>query len=240
MRPRLGRRSRSPIPATTATCQTRRRDQPARSRTSRLAAPRPRRPCKFGFEAARRLLLAPPLTIASSASSRRSTGVNPRSALSLGPAPAWIVRMPKPPARIHRAVHPQPRPHAAQLGIAVVSLGTDEAVLALPFKPEAGRTIGEVGGPMGGRDRRPDRHGPRSPRPGPTDEIPEKPGRARRSRSRSTFRPPPRAAGGTCGARGGAAAKSRPDGSASARGIGERFPPVTVIAPWGSPLTGFG
>jgi acyl-coenzyme A thioesterase PaaI-like protein len=27
-------------------------------------------------------------------------------------------------------------PHAAQLGIQVVSLGTDEAVLELPFNPE--------------------------------------------------------------------------------------------------------
>jgi uncharacterized protein (TIGR00369 family) len=41
-------------------------------------------------------------------------------------------------------------PHAAQLGIRVVSLGTDEAVLELPFKPELA-TIGEVvhGGVIG-------------------------------------------------------------------------------------------
>jgi len=34
-------------------------------------------------------------------------------------------------------------PHAVQLGIEFVSLGTDEAVLKLPFKPELA-TIGEV------------------------------------------------------------------------------------------------
>jgi uncharacterized protein (TIGR00369 family) len=41
-------------------------------------------------------------------------------------------------------------PHAAQLGIRVASLGTDEAVLELPFKPELA-TIGEVlhGGAIG-------------------------------------------------------------------------------------------
>src|SRR4051812_46464478 len=41
-------------------------------------------------------------------------------------------------------------PHAAQLGIRVVSLGTDEAVLELPFKPELA-TIGQVvhGGAIG-------------------------------------------------------------------------------------------
>jgi uncharacterized protein (TIGR00369 family) len=41
-------------------------------------------------------------------------------------------------------------PHAAQLGIRVVSLGTDEAALELPFKPELA-TIGEVvhGGAIG-------------------------------------------------------------------------------------------
>jgi uncharacterized protein (TIGR00369 family) len=41
-------------------------------------------------------------------------------------------------------------PHAAQLGIRVVSLGDDEAVLELPFKPELA-TIGEVvhGGAIG-------------------------------------------------------------------------------------------
>ncbi|HEY6654312.1 MAG TPA: PaaI family thioesterase [Solirubrobacterales bacterium] len=41
-------------------------------------------------------------------------------------------------------------PHAVQLGIEVVSLGTDEAVLELPFKPELA-TIGEVvhGGAIG-------------------------------------------------------------------------------------------
>ena len=41
-------------------------------------------------------------------------------------------------------------PHAAALGIRVVSLGTDEAVLELPFKPELA-TIGEVvhGGAIG-------------------------------------------------------------------------------------------
>jgi uncharacterized protein (TIGR00369 family) len=41
-------------------------------------------------------------------------------------------------------------PHAAQLGIRVVSLGTDEAVLELPFKPELA-TIGRVvhGGAIG-------------------------------------------------------------------------------------------
>jgi uncharacterized protein (TIGR00369 family) len=41
-------------------------------------------------------------------------------------------------------------PHAAQLGIRVVSLGTDEAVLELPFKPEVA-TIGRVvhGGAIG-------------------------------------------------------------------------------------------
>jgi uncharacterized protein (TIGR00369 family) len=41
-------------------------------------------------------------------------------------------------------------PHAKQLGIRVVSLGTDEAVLELPFKPELA-TIGEVvhGGAIG-------------------------------------------------------------------------------------------
>jgi uncharacterized protein (TIGR00369 family) len=41
-------------------------------------------------------------------------------------------------------------PHAAQLGIRVVSLGSDEAVLELPFKPELA-TIGEVlhGGAIG-------------------------------------------------------------------------------------------
>jgi uncharacterized protein (TIGR00369 family) len=41
-------------------------------------------------------------------------------------------------------------PHAQQLGIRVVSLGTDEAVLELPFKPELA-TIGQVvhGGAIG-------------------------------------------------------------------------------------------
>jgi uncharacterized protein (TIGR00369 family) len=41
-------------------------------------------------------------------------------------------------------------PHAAHLGIRVVSLGADEAVLELPFKPELA-TIGEVlhGGAIG-------------------------------------------------------------------------------------------
>ncbi len=41
-------------------------------------------------------------------------------------------------------------PHAAALGIRVVSLGTDEAVLELPFKPELA-TIGDVvhGGAIG-------------------------------------------------------------------------------------------
>ena len=41
-------------------------------------------------------------------------------------------------------------PHAAALGIRVVSLGTDEAVLELPFKPELA-TIGKVvhGGAIG-------------------------------------------------------------------------------------------
>ena len=41
-------------------------------------------------------------------------------------------------------------PHAVQLGIEVASLGTDEAVLELPFKPELA-TIGEVvhGGAIG-------------------------------------------------------------------------------------------
>jgi uncharacterized protein (TIGR00369 family) len=41
-------------------------------------------------------------------------------------------------------------PHAAKLGIRVVSLGTDEAVLELPFKPELA-TIGRVvhGGAIG-------------------------------------------------------------------------------------------
>jgi uncharacterized protein (TIGR00369 family) len=41
-------------------------------------------------------------------------------------------------------------PHAAQLGIRVVTLGTDEAVLELPFKPELA-TIGQVvhGGAIG-------------------------------------------------------------------------------------------
>ena len=41
-------------------------------------------------------------------------------------------------------------PHAAHLGIRVESLGTDEAVLGLPFKPELA-TIGEVvhGGAIG-------------------------------------------------------------------------------------------
>jgi uncharacterized protein (TIGR00369 family) len=41
-------------------------------------------------------------------------------------------------------------PHAAALGIRVVSLGTDGAVLELPFKPELA-TIGEVvhGGAIG-------------------------------------------------------------------------------------------
>jgi uncharacterized protein (TIGR00369 family) len=41
-------------------------------------------------------------------------------------------------------------PHAGQLGIRVVSLGTDEAVLELPFKPELA-TLGEVvhGGAIG-------------------------------------------------------------------------------------------
>ena len=41
-------------------------------------------------------------------------------------------------------------PHAAQLGIRVVSLGSDEAVLELPFKPELA-TIGDVvhGGAIG-------------------------------------------------------------------------------------------
>ena len=41
-------------------------------------------------------------------------------------------------------------PHASQLGIRVVSLGADEAVLELPFKPELA-TIGEVvhGGAIG-------------------------------------------------------------------------------------------
>ena len=34
-------------------------------------------------------------------------------------------------------------PHAVQLGIRVVSLGADEAVLELPFKPELA-TIGDV------------------------------------------------------------------------------------------------
>src|SRR5690349_11230332 len=41
-------------------------------------------------------------------------------------------------------------PHAAQLGIRLGSIGTDEAVLELPFKPELA-TIGEVvhGGAIG-------------------------------------------------------------------------------------------
>jgi uncharacterized protein (TIGR00369 family) len=41
-------------------------------------------------------------------------------------------------------------PHAAQLGIQVVSLGTDEAVLQLPYRPELA-TIGTVvhGGAIG-------------------------------------------------------------------------------------------
>src|SRR5262249_12927044 len=41
-------------------------------------------------------------------------------------------------------------PHAAQLGIRVASLGTDEAVLELPFKPELA-TIGDLvhGGAIG-------------------------------------------------------------------------------------------
>ncbi len=41
-------------------------------------------------------------------------------------------------------------PHAKELGIRVVSLGTDEAVLELPFKPELA-TIGDVvhGGAIG-------------------------------------------------------------------------------------------
>ena len=41
-------------------------------------------------------------------------------------------------------------PHAVQLGIRVVSLGADEAVLELPFKPELA-TIGDVvhGGAIG-------------------------------------------------------------------------------------------
>jgi uncharacterized protein (TIGR00369 family) len=41
-------------------------------------------------------------------------------------------------------------PHAKQLGIRIASLGTDEAVLELPFKPELA-TIGEVvhGGAIG-------------------------------------------------------------------------------------------
>ncbi len=41
-------------------------------------------------------------------------------------------------------------PHAAQLGIRVISLGTDEAVLELPFRPELA-TMGEVlhGGAIG-------------------------------------------------------------------------------------------
>jgi len=41
-------------------------------------------------------------------------------------------------------------PHAKQLGIRVTSLGTDEAVLELPFKPELA-TIGEIvhGGAIG-------------------------------------------------------------------------------------------
>ena len=41
-------------------------------------------------------------------------------------------------------------PHAAQLGITVASIGTDESVLELPFKPELA-TIGQVvhGGAIG-------------------------------------------------------------------------------------------
>ena len=41
-------------------------------------------------------------------------------------------------------------PHAAQLGIRLASIGTDEAVLELPFKPELA-TIGDVvhGGAIG-------------------------------------------------------------------------------------------
>jgi uncharacterized protein (TIGR00369 family) len=41
-------------------------------------------------------------------------------------------------------------PHAAQLGIRVISIGSDEAVLELPFKPELA-TIGKVvhGGAVG-------------------------------------------------------------------------------------------
>jgi uncharacterized protein (TIGR00369 family) len=41
-------------------------------------------------------------------------------------------------------------PHAAQLGIRLTSIGTDEAVLELPYKPELA-TIGEVvhGGAIG-------------------------------------------------------------------------------------------
>jgi uncharacterized protein (TIGR00369 family) len=41
-------------------------------------------------------------------------------------------------------------PHAAQLGIEVTSIGTDQAVLELPYKPELA-TIGEVvhGGAIG-------------------------------------------------------------------------------------------
>ena len=41
-------------------------------------------------------------------------------------------------------------PHAAQLGIRLASIGTDETVLVLPFKPELA-TIGDVvhGGAIG-------------------------------------------------------------------------------------------
>jgi acyl-coenzyme A thioesterase PaaI-like protein len=79
-------------------------------------------------------------------------------------------------------------PHAAQLGINVVSLGTDEAVLELPFKPELA-TIGEVvhGGAIGALIDTAAMAAAWA-----TDEIPENPA-ALRSRSRSTS-PPPRAA----------------------------------------------
>ena len=61
-------------------------------------------------------------------------------------------------------------PHARQLGIRIASLGTDEAVLELPFKPELA-TIGEVlhGGAIGALIDTAAMAAARA-----TDEVPEK------------------------------------------------------------------
>ena len=87
-------------------------------------------------------------------------GVNPRSAFSVDPGAARVLTGITFAYSLHVNETPTRReiieqfipnsPHAAQLGIRVASIGTDEAVLELPFKPELA-TMGEVvhGGAIG-------------------------------------------------------------------------------------------